>query len=267
MLSERPSRGPVRGNGDRDRDHEREHVRKVETYVRRIERRFNALRESGFYISPRDFALLLDWHERGVPADLVIAALEEVFARAAARSQVRKIQSILYCRRAVEEAWEERRTALLGPPPGADTRGVTSRGAFQIEEILEHLARAARETVAAAPAADPGEDAGRSYRSVLLGTAERLAELQQEIRSGQRKDLESLEDELVALEARVLEHAAPALTPEARDALQKQTEAALAGFTSRMSERTRKATLHRALDASIRRTLGLPRYSLFTLVR
>ena len=63
-------------------------------YVRRIERRFLTLRDSGLYLSPRDFALLLEWHERGVPADLVIATIETLFSRAEARSQTRKIQSI-----------------------------------------------------------------------------------------------------------------------------------------------------------------------------
>ncbi len=54
--------------------------------MRAVERRFLALRESGLYLSPKDFALLLDWFERGVPAELVISAIEALFSKAAARS-------------------------------------------------------------------------------------------------------------------------------------------------------------------------------------
>ncbi len=122
-------------------------------YIRTIERRFNALRESGLYISPRDFSLLLDWHERGVPAELVILAIEEVFRKAAARGSTKQISTIAYCRRAVETAWQERRAALLGSEPPAPGG---SRGAFTREEVAAHLESCAAATEAAASAIDTG---------------------------------------------------------------------------------------------------------------
>src|SRR5881392_115396 len=75
-------------------------------YVRRIERRFLALRESGLILSSCDFEILHDWFERGVPAELVIQVLEEIFAKTADRPESRRIQSIAYTRKAVERAWE-----------------------------------------------------------------------------------------------------------------------------------------------------------------
>ena len=101
-------------------------------YIRTVERRFNALRESGLYISPRDFSLLLDWFERGVPAELVIFAIEEVFRKAAARGGTDKISTIAYCRRAVETAWKERRSALLGASPRPPARAGESSNARRL---------------------------------------------------------------------------------------------------------------------------------------
>src|SRR5206468_7234509 len=107
-------------------------------YVRRIEKRFLALRAGGLTLSPRDFALLLDWHHRGVPADLVLATIEAVITRSATRSRARKIQSISYCRHAVEEAWEERRAAMIGADAPAAS---PPRGALATEEVVDHLDR------------------------------------------------------------------------------------------------------------------------------
>ena len=233
-------------------------------YVRAIERRFVALRGSGMYLSPGDFPLLLDWHERGVPVDLVIATIEDLFEKSAARSKSRTIQSLRYCRRAIEDAWERRRTALLGPPatPGSIDRGSAP---FSPQDVAGHLRRAHDRTRDAAQRlrtlCSGDIDAVRSLDAVV----ERLAHLAGEQAMHARQDLAPLEDELVRLEEEAVQCVAGALA-EARVAeLRREAERSLDGFTGRMSARVRESTIARSLSAALRRTAGLPRFSLFAM--
>lgn len=243
-------------------------VDRERVYVRRIERRFLGLRESGFYLSSKDFMLLLDWHGRGVPAEIVIRAIEEVFARAAAANGTRKILSITYCRHAVEEAWEERRTALLGPPAAGARSGVDGNSAsFSRLEILDHLDRAAQDTIAAASSLERDRPGSVDHGMELRSVADRLTGWRNDFAEGRLIDLEKLEDDLVALENRALDLAGSILTPAEMTRLHEDVEVGLAGFAARMSERARTATVRRALASALRRRLQLPRYSLLTLVR
>jgi hypothetical protein len=237
-------------------------------YVRRIEKRFLALRESGLILSARDFEIVHDWFERGVPAELVIATLEEVYARTADRSEGRRIQSIAYCRRAVERAWEERRAALLGTAPGAGSgarRGGARPGAgsaFTKEQIAAHLAAVAKTTRSAAQGAVPGE--GRA--NILLGEiAERLETLAAASSARGPAELPALEEELVALEERAVAVGRDILPAPELDEIGAKAARDIAGATSRMSTKARESMLRRAVDAAVRRRLGLPRYSLFTM--
>ena len=238
-------------------------------YVRRIEKRFLALRESGLILSTRDFEIVHDWFERGVPADLVIATLEEVFAKTAGRSEGRRIQSIAYCRRAVERAWEERRAALLGASPasarasGKAAGAPAARGsAFTEEQIAAHLAAVAARTRAAAKGGPPG---GGRAASILTEIADRLEALAAASAAPDAIPLPALEEDLVALEERAVAAGRDALDASELDAIGAKAAQDMAGVSSRMSAKAREATLRRAVDAAVRRRLALPRYSLFTM--
>lgn len=226
-------------------------------YVRQIEQRFNALRASGLYISPRDFALLLDWYDRGVPASLVIAAIEGAFAKAAARAARSAIQSITYCRRAVEEAWEDRRAAMLGAAPA---KGAAPSAVFGRDEIAVHLDAAAA-AISRSAVGMIGE-----ARSMLEEVAAALGAHGRSVRDPDvHTDLPALEAQLALLEERALEAARVGLDASTLQQLAATCETSLAPFSARMSERARAATLRRALDGAIRAKLGMPRFSLFAM--
>lgn len=219
-------------------------------YVRGIERRFIALRGSGLYLSPRDFALLLDWHERGVPAELVVASIEEVIRASSARSTARSVQSIAYCRHAIEEAWEERRKALIG---AAAPYSPPTKGAITADEVVAHLEAAARALTAA----------GSAFQSVAL----KVSEMRRTVAEAPPSSFELLEDELVAIEVRSIDLARATLPPEDLESITHQAEDQIAPFTGRMSAKVRAATVRRAVDAAIRARLNVPRLSLFTIAR
>jgi hypothetical protein len=128
-------------------------------YATRVEDAFIAERGTPFLVSAKDWSLIRGWRESGVPADTVVRAVREAFARRRARGQAGKISSLAYCADAVSERWEMERRGLVGkeiapPEAGADaaaTReklaalalalraGGFNRAAEQIEEISPDL--------------------------------------------------------------------------------------------------------------------------------
>ena len=136
-------------------------IAEEKAFVRGIERRFLALRGGGLVLSPRDFGLLVDWFHRGLPAELVTGAIAEVLEKAEARGRRPRIFSIAYCRHAVEDAWEERRRALVGAEA---PKGEARASAMAVEEVAEHLGRAAASLRAAALLASPSLREGGALR-------------------------------------------------------------------------------------------------------
>lgn len=76
-------------------------------YFRAIEELFIDLRGSPMLLSPSDWQTARDWHERGIPQELIRGVLEDVFERRRLRGAGGKIQSLKYCANAVESAWQE----------------------------------------------------------------------------------------------------------------------------------------------------------------
>jgi hypothetical protein len=74
----------------------------AEAYARRIERRWSKLSERAVVLSPREWAQLLAWHERGVPLEIVMQALVDVVERAQRRGAVPRLSRVAT---AVEAAW------------------------------------------------------------------------------------------------------------------------------------------------------------------
>jgi hypothetical protein len=128
-------------------------------YATRIEDAFIAERGTPFLVSAKDWSLIRGWRESGVPADTVVRAVREAFARRRARGQAGKISSLAYCADAVSERWEMERRGLVGkeiaPPTAAADAAATGeklaalvlalralgldKAAEQIEEIPPDL--------------------------------------------------------------------------------------------------------------------------------
>src|SRR5262245_5879970 len=79
----------------------------AQRYFRAIEAAFVRLRGAPLLLSPADWQVARRWFEEGVPLDLVVRGLEEVFARRRERGAKGRISSLRYCAPAVEHAWEE----------------------------------------------------------------------------------------------------------------------------------------------------------------
>lgn len=198
-------------------------------YFRAIEETFIRLRGSPLLLSPEDWRQADEWRRRGVPLELVLATLEQVFERRAERGAAGKIQSLRYCAPAVETAWQEVEALTAGgrrleaPPVDVAAR-------------LEALARSLPPEL--------GELAAR-VRSLGGSTSE-------------------VEQALAALDEEMMAAELAALTGEARKPLERRTAAALAALRGRVGAEELDEARERLLRQALRRARGLPVLSLFS---
>src|SRR2546430_7172170 len=73
-------------------------------YFTEIERFYQSKRESFTLLSTLDWVLIENWKEEGLPLDIVLKGIDRAFSRAK-----RRINSLAYCVKAVEEVCEEQK--------------------------------------------------------------------------------------------------------------------------------------------------------------
>lgn len=193
-------------------------------YFNEIEAYFAAKRGTPFVLNAKDFALMKEWHEAGVPLPVVIEAIDSVFEKAAERNKV--VNSIHYCKHAVKELWAERRELTVG------------------EE-------------SSTPEASPNETL--DALAALLEANERARPFADRVRGlASEKSVPRIEEKLIELEREVIDAILETLTDEERIAI--RTSIVLpAGVDEKTRARTEEANLRRA----IRERFGLPRLTLF----
>ena len=204
----------------------------AQRYFRAIEETFIRLRGAPLLLSPEDWRQAEEWQQRGIPLELVLSVIEDVFVRRAERGAAGRIQSLRYCAPAVETAWEE-------------VSSLTSAGHRRTPAALD--VRARLESLAAAlPAAMPGRDDLAARIRGLGGSSDEV------------------EAALAALDREMIAAALESLGEEERRPLARRTAAALAGLAERIEEGELADARDRLLRQALRRARGLPVLSLFS---
>lgn len=199
------------------------------SYFHAIEETFIRLRGAPLLLSPADWRIARGWREKGIPLGLIRRTLEELFEKRRERGGGRRIQSLRYCARAVEEAWQtSSQLAATGHRTAPPTLDVGAR-----------LGRMAD----ALPA---------SYRSVATSLR------------GLRGEAEEVERELARIDGALMEEAAAQLTPEALKSLGREARARVGVLADRLEDAELEETVRRLRQRSLRRRLGLPVLSLFS---
>jgi hypothetical protein len=138
-------------------------------YFTEIESHFAVRRGTPFILNAKDWALMKEWAEGGIPLAVVIEALDSVFDKRDAEG--RKVNGLSYCKHAVKELWKERKELQIGAEDGAPEENV--------EPLLDALASRLEGLPAAAPFAARVRALVRE-RSVPR-VEEQLMELEQEL--------------------------------------------------------------------------------------
>lgn len=212
-----------------------------ERYATLLEEAFIAERGTPFLLSPKDWLLIREFREKGIPADTAIRAIREAFAKRRARGGAGKISSIAYCANAVEERWEMERRGLVGshdaaaPPPAA-------------EETASLLARL-RERLAAARAPEGADEAlFAAAVAKALGKLDAIPE---------GAGFEEAEESLGKIETSLLKGVRKSFPEERESQVARLVEEGLGApgdVPDAIRERTRRALEKR----EVRRAAGLP---------
>lgn len=200
-------------------------------YFELIERTFIRLRGAPLLVSPADFQVARDWHRRGIPAEVVCRALEELFAGRRERGARDRVNSLRYCAPAIERAWEEWRSLRAG-------------GRREEAAPIDVAARLEALAAALPPALPEGEELAARLRA-LDG------------------DAEAVERALGELEREVLAAARARLDEAERRELEERAAAAVAGVAGRLAGAERRRLEGQVLDQLLRRRLELPPLTLF----
>jgi hypothetical protein len=202
-----------------------------QAYFREIEQTFIRLRGAPLLLSPADWQLARDWRGRGIPLQMVLQTMEEVFRRRAERGRKGRIQGLRYLAGAVDRAWEKH---------------------------LELVASGRREAPAEIDL--PGRlGALAAALPVTLPDRERLAARVRSLEGS----AESVEDALQSLDCEALQRIEDALEAEVRSELERSVDEALERLAARLGADERSRLRARLYRESLRRRAGLPLLSLF----
>lgn len=223
-----------------------------EDFFRKIERKFNQLRGGPLLISPRDWALMVEWDQRGIPASVIIEALEKGFEKASYQGTSKKsIHSLSYFKGIVEEQWKSFQKRKVGKEEKESSDADLSK----IREYLEYLCQSL-EACATTISSDP------VISKVLKEASYRIHSLMEK-NLNSPDEMESAEEQLSLIDEEIGECLINDSDKETIEALLGDAETELSSMGHFMKDKHYKDIKKRYLLKKLRKKYGIPRVSLY----
>lgn len=230
----------------------------AEAYYRAIEEEFVRRRKAAMILSPRDWVLIGEWRDAGIPLRTVLQGIANVFDAFESRPHppARRINSLSYCRQEILSLHHLYR-GLLAIEAGRPAADDTAAPAAAAARHLGRLVRRVRMAMATASEArlDP-------LVAALALAASDLGRLRKEVKGG-AFDPRRLEEELRRIEEAALEAARRSLGEEEVRALEASAARDLEAERARMTPEGFSGTLRAHVARALRGRCRLPRISLF----
>jgi hypothetical protein len=231
-----------------------------EPYFRAIEEEFVRRRGAAMLLSPRDWALMGEWHRGGIPLPVVLQAIDNVFDAFERRSPTgRRVNSLSYCRQEVLALFDLY-LSLRGPAAGRPTPASRQQGPDPARVVTRHLGRLHRALRRAMAVAS--EERWDGLVAELARAAAELQRLRKDGKEG-RLDPAGLEDRLGALDAAVVGAALDCLPAAEVEEAEEKAGAQLLGRKTKMPASGLAATRRVLMAQWVRRRCRLVRLSLF----
>ncbi|HET9218324.1 MAG TPA: hypothetical protein VFR18_15170 [Terriglobia bacterium] len=207
-------------------------------YFTEIEQFYQSRRDSFTLLSTLDWVLIENWKEQGVPLELVLKGIDRAFNRAK-----RRINSLAYCIKAVEEIIDEQKENRVERP--------------EMQQISKSETRQYLDDLA---------EKTRSVSRVFPEFAAKIDAIANSVRGVDPGNFRDSEQILTALEERLIAILRVAVEETVLIELQRDVEAELAPFRSTMTP-PQLAMLEQQLSRrKLLERYDVPRLSLFYLM-
>jgi hypothetical protein len=197
-------------------------------YFTEIERFYQSKRQSFTLLSTLDWVLIENWKEQGLPLEMVLKGIDRAFSRAK-----RRINSLAYCVKAVEEVCDEQKELSVDAPELPD---------FPEDELSSYIARLAVEV------SRIDEGIASTIRSVDV------------------KDLRTAEQSLSALEEKLIAKLKFTADDQTMVEIKREVDEELNSFRSTMTAPQLVMLEQQMWRRKLLERNNLPRLSLFYLI-
>jgi hypothetical protein len=194
------------------------------------------------------FEQVCGWAERGVPLSIACKGIDRYCERYYAKGPRRRPVRIEFCEADILELFDDWRRAV-----GAG--GANSAGPDEVRRgsLPAHLDR----TIARLTALRAGGSRSAGFDQQLASITRELDVMRSRARQARGTARTMLLEQLAALDKRLVDAASDELR-DRRPELEREAQAEIAPFASRMTEAARADAVRVALDRVIRDALGLP---------
>ena len=220
-----------------------------------VEDYFIQKRGNPMLLSPKEWALIREWHELGIPAEVVLRAIDRGFEKKKDQESDAPV-SLNYFRRIVKSEYKRYLKAQEGL---AQTAAGSPDDAANIEEFLKSLMKSLQES------SEQARNAGNlAMADLLKGCGEKLSSdilipfLQVSVR-----DLQRVEHQLATLEKEIETVLLQTISEIQLNRFREDAMRDLKSFEEKIELSVYQEMIHRALIKSVRKQYNIPRLSLF----
>lgn len=209
-------------------------------YFTEIEQFYQTKRDVFTLLTTLDWVLIENWKEQGVPLDIVLKGIERAFARPNAK---RRINSLAYCVKAVEQVIEEQKETHVEKPEMPE---------ISEDETRRYLADLAEKTNAVA--------------KVFPEFAGKIAAVAESVRAVETRNFRDAEQVLGTLEERLIAILRVAAEESALIDVKREVEAELGPFRLTMTAQQLAMLEEQLSRRKLLERFNVPRLSLFYLM-
>ncbi|MCI0416626.1 hypothetical protein L0222_27980 [bacterium] len=223
-----------------------------EEYFRMIEDYFVQKRGNPMLLSPKEWALIREWHEAGIPGEVVLRAIDRGFEKK--KEEFESPVTLTYFRRIVKSEYKR----FLKSQEGLSIEK-QQESSTNVLEFLEKLLHSLEESSTQA-----GRAGNQAMADLLQGCREKLStDVVKPFHENQNMDLQRVEHQLATLEKEIEKVLLQTISESQLNSFRENAMRDLKTFQEKIDFPVYQEMINRALIKSVRKLYNIPRLSLF----
>ncbi len=217
-----------------------------------IEDYFVQKRGNPMLLSPKEWALIREWHEAGIPGEVVLRAIDRGFEKK--KEEFESPVTLTYFRRIVKSEYKR----FLKSQEGLSIEK-QQESSTNVLEFLEKLLHSLEESSTQA-----GRAGNQAMADLLQGCREKLStDVVKPFHENQNMDLQRVEHQLATLEKEIEKVLLQTISESQLNSFRENAMRDLKTFQEKIDFPVYQEMINRALIKSVRKLYNIPRLSLF----